>query len=127
MNNPDTKVLSRATIQLLLSNQKISEKLSKAKSESKKHEKRGEKWREMWLEEKAKAENLQDLAVKFFVKSNLSCACEDDSKCENNLCTRISSLAKTLVKRRNESENGEKQVEDPENESSSSDSSSDSD
>ena len=123
MNNVDSKVLSRATIQLVLDNQKLTEKLKAKSLESKKHKKRVEGWQKKWQEENQNAIKLENLAVALFSKFDIKCACDEDSDCENNLCVKIATIREKIKKEVQE----EMMVDEQESEDSSSDSSSDSD
>ena len=96
MNTFDERALSRATIRLLLDNQKISEKVGKVKLEAKNNKEQAEKWRDLWAKERENAEKLRidgkkivDMAVSLFKKYDLQCACEDTENCENDLCQTI--------------------------------------
>ena len=123
MNNVDSKVLSRATIQLVLDNQKLTEKLNAKKLESKKYKKRVEDWQKKWQEENQNAVKLENFAVALFSKFDIKCACEEDSDCENSLCAKIATIREKIK----EEVLKEMRVGEQESEDSSSDSSSDSD
>ena len=103
MNTPDNRDLSRATIKLLLENQKLSDKLKKVQKESKQHMNQSEKWQKLWHVEREKyknsreeAEKVKSMLIALFAKFDLRCACELPANCENPLCSKIFDKAQNL-------------------------------
>ena len=127
MNSSDKTVLSRASLQLLVNNQKMSEKLSSTKSELLRYKKSARNFHEKFLIEKSKSEDLQNMAVTLLSRSGASCACENTENCENTLCAELSELAKELNRKKPQKEENMEVDVNPTDSSSSSSSSSSSD
>ena len=100
MNNSDNQVLSRATMQLLLNNQKMAEKVKSVKSQLLRHKKSATTFHGKFLIEKQKNEKLQKMAATLFMKCKLRCACEDQNNCNNDLCQNIAELSATLSEKK---------------------------
>ena len=100
MNKTDSKILSRAAIQLLLNCQKNSEKAKIAKNEGTRHKKASNRHLTNLLIEKEKTSELQKMVVVLMAKFDARCACSvNPENCKKVRCSELSEQAKVLKRR----------------------------